>query len=207
MKRIVMLIAAVMCVHLTAPSLFAQHLEIEESISQHNIPKRTIESPAESSAGTSYIPKGYRGMVEMAHGAGCYKASYVCKISSTHGYQFNKYIYLGGYFSLGSAECLFDYEDEYGYGIRYYSVDTAFNLRLGPDFRFYFLDNKISPFIGFSPGLDVRDGTGNLYLGGQFGARMALRGKGAVNFSVGIGSVSESLKYDGEIVLKLGYEF
>lgn len=200
MKRIVMLIAAVMCLHLTAPSLFAQHLEIEESISQHNIPKRTIESHAESSAGTSYIPKGYRGMVEMAHGAGCYNPSYVCKISSTHGYQFNKYIYLGGYLSLGSAERLF----EYGGG--YYSVDTAFNLRLGPDFRFYFLDNKISPFIGFSPGLDVRDGTGNLYLGGQFGARMSLRGKRAVNFAIAVGGFEYWVDLN-EVVVKIGYEF
>lgn len=200
MKRIVMLIAAVMCLHLTAPSLFAQHLEIEESISQHNIPKRTIESHAESSAGTSYIPKGYRGMVEMAHGAGCYHPSYVCKISSTHGYQFNKYIYLGGYLSLGSAECSFYYDGDVDY-----SVDTGFNWRLGPDFRFYFLDNKISLFIGFSPGLDVRGGTGNLYLGGQFGARMSLRGKRAVNFAIAVGGFEYGVDLN-EVVVKIGYE-
>lgn len=199
MKRIVMLIAAVMCVHLTAPSLFAQHLEIEESISQHNIPKRTIESPAESSSTTSYIPKGYRGMVEMAHGVSIGYFSYIYKISSTHGYQFNKYLYLGGYLSVGPSEILITWDHD----VPYY--ERLFTLRLGPDFRFYFLDNKISPFIGFSPGLDIN--AEGIYLGGQFGARMALRGQGAVNFSVEIGSVSENLEHAGEIVLKLGYEF
>lgn len=193
-----MLIAAVMCVHLTAPSLFAQHLEIEESISQHNIPKRTIESPAESSSTTSYIPKGYRGMVEMAHGVGTHGPNYQFKLSTTHGWQFNPYLYLGGFVSFGTSETQ--------------AYDNRFNLRFGADFRGYIPINKVAPYLGLQMGYDhfgpippkkyLDDEPGG-YLGVQLGIRFAKKDRRALNFAIQVAP-----EFDGhEILFKLGYEF
>lgn len=203
MKRIVMLIAAVMCVHLTAPPLFAQHLEIEESISQHNIPKRTIESPAESSAGTSYIPKGYRGMVEMAHGVGTYSDDYLFKLSTSHGWQFNPYLYLGGFLRVGTVEDLFYVYESHG---SHDFVSRPVTVLCGADFRIYMSKGKFSPFFGLLVGLNVADVHGiGVGPGFQLGARTALKGKHALNFAIEYGSPGACSS--GEFLFKLGYEF
>ena len=205
MKRIVMLIAAVMCLHLTAPSLFAQHLEIEESISQHNIPKRTIESHAESSAGTSYIPKGYRGMVEMAHGVGTQGSNYVFKLSTTHGWQFNPYLYLGGFVNIGTVEELFRYYEQHPLFDKD-NIDISLTVLCGADFRIYMSKGKFSPFFGLLVGLNVADVHGiGVGPGFQLGARAALKGKHALNFAIEYGSPGGCSS--GEVLFKLGYEF
>lgn len=203
MKRIVMLIAAVMCLHLTAPSLFAQHLEIEESISQHNIPKRTIESPAESSAGTSYIPKGYRGMVEMAYGAGIAGGNFLSQISTTHGWQFNQYLYLGGFASFGSTETLFHYVESH------YTepIHTIMDFRFGADFRAYISMRRVSPYVGLKLGYDIGESSFHrtINLSGQLGGRFAIKGRHALNFALQAGLTA--LHLESEVLFKLGYEF
>ena len=154
-----------------------------------------------------YLSKGYRGMVEMGHGAGTRDEDYLFKLSTTHGYQFNPYLYLGGFVSFGTIEV---YEQN-----RYYSwYNPNFNFRLGADFRAYLPKGRIAPFAGVQLGFDYGvchqyyeydEDYAFIYLSGQIGVRVALKNRMGVNAAFQFGSEDY---FDGfELLFKLGYEF
>ena len=162
----------------------------------------------------SYLSKGYRGMVEMGHGVGTIESNYLFKLSTTHGYQFNPYLYLGGFVSLGTIEVyekyrVYDYYwGDYTYKERF---EPSFNFRLGADFRAYLPKKRVAPFVGLQLGFDygADPGLGEeyvfVYLSGQIGLRVALKNRMGLNLAVQVGS--EDYFGGSELIFKLGYEF
>ena len=155
----------------------------------------------------SYLSTGYRGMVEMGHGVGMIDENYLFKLSATYGYQFNPYLYLGGFVSFGTIEV---YEENW-----YYSLyNPNFNFRLGADFRAYLPKGRIAPFAGVQLGFDYGvchqyyeydEDYAFVYLSGQIGVRVALKNRMGVNAALQVGSEDY---FDGfELLFKLGYEF
>ena len=140
------------------------------------------------------LNKGYRGMVEIGNGFGWGDLNYVFKLSTTHGYQFNPYFYLGGFVSFGSIEYSYDY--------RYH---LHFNFRWGADARAYLSKGRFAPFLGLQFGMDLYGDIPFVYLSGQVGFRVALKNKLALNFAVQIGP-EHYFEY-GEAIFKLGFEF
>ena len=146
------------------------------------------------------LNKGYRGMVEIGNGFGWADMHYLFKFSTTHGYQFNPYFYLGGFVSFGTIEWSL-YYDYYGY----YDYLLGFNFRWGVDARTYLSKGRFAPFLGLQFGMDLYGGNGFVYFSGQAGFRVALKNKLALNFAVQIGP-EDYFDY-GEAIFKLGFEF
>ena len=140
------------------------------------------------------LNKGYRGMVEFGNGFGWGDLNYVFKLSTTHGYQFNPYFYLGGFVSFGSIEYSYDYRSH-----------LYFNFRWGADARAYLSKGRFAPFLGLQFGMDLYGDIPFVYLSGQVGFRVALKNKLALNFAVQIGP-EDYFDY-GEAIFKLGFEF
>ena len=146
------------------------------------------------------LNKGYRGMVEFGNGFGWGDFNYVFKLSTTHGYQFNPYFYLGGFVSFGTIE------DPNNWGYDYeYDYDLDFNFRWGADARAYLSKGRFAPFLGLQFGMDLYDFMPFVYLSGQVGFRVALKNKQALNLAVQIGP--QNYFEEGEIIFKLGFEF
>ena len=142
------------------------------------------------------LTKGYRGMVEMAHGFGWDQFYYAFEYSTTYGYQFNPYLYLGGVVSFGRGES------------KAYSYDTTtpgFNFGIGSDFRVYMSQNKLAPFAGLQFGFDLCGDNLYMLLKGQLGLRYALNDNHAINIAAVLGPTCES--ESGEVLFKLGVEF
>ena len=139
------------------------------------------------------LNRGYRGMVEFGNGFGCGGLNYVFKLSTTHGYQFNPYFYLGGFVSFGTIE----YRDYWWFDV--------FNFRWGADARAYLSKGRFAPFLGLQFGMDLYGYLPFVYLSGQVGFRVALKNKLALNFAVQIGP--EDYFDHGEAIFKLGFEF
>ena len=146
--------------------------------------------------------KGYRGMVEIGNGFGWANMRYLFKFSTTHGYQFNPYFYLGGFVSFGTIEC---YNNYYDSDYDYYDYYLGFNFRWGVDARTYLSKGRFAPFLGLQFGMDLYGGNGFVYFSGQAGFRVALKNKLALNFAVQIGP--EDYFDHGEAIFKLGFEF
>ena len=143
------------------------------------------------------LNRGYRGMVEFGNGFGGRDYNYVFKLSTTHGYQFNPYFYLGGFVSFGTIEYLDDWWRE--------DYDIVFNFRWGADARAYLSKGRYAPFLGLQFGMDLYGDIPFVYLSGQVGFRVALKNKQALNLAVQIGP--QNYFEEGEIIFKLGFEF
>ena len=146
--------------------------------------------------------QGYRGMVELGQGFGWGSMSYVAKVTTTHGYMFNPYLYLGGFVSLGTCEAI---DWEYYVNTNDFYHYTPFNFRLGADFRTYMSKGKVAPFVGVQLGLDLYGNEPFVYFSGQAGIRFALKNKLGLNFALQIGSSDYFAA--GEVIFKLGFEF
>ena len=149
-----------------------------------------------------YLSTGYRGMVELGNGFGWGDYEYVVKFTTTHGYQFNPYFYLGAFVSFGTAEVW--YEEDYWN----YDYDPFFNFRCGADARVYMSKGRVAPFAGLQLGLDTYGGPRPdccAYVSGQLGLRFALKNKLALNCAAQVGS---GWWFEvGEVIFKVGFEF
>lgn len=94
-----------------------------------------------------YIKKGFKGIVDIS----CYP--FVLDLSV--GYQFNPYLYLGGFLGTG--------------------YPTVFVC--GVDFRSYFTKTKVAPFVGLQTGLGVAPDITGFYFGVGPGVRFGLSKK------------------------------
>ena len=185
MKRLMMLVLTV---------LFALSVASYEASAQGWGPSGYGNSFGGVNESAGGLNKGYRGMVEIGNGFGWGDLNYVFKLSTTHGYQFNPYFYLGGFVSFGSIEYSYDY--------RYH---LHFNFRWGADARAYLSKGRFAPFLGLQFGMDLYGDIPFVYLSGQVGFRVALKNKLALNFAVQIGP-EHYFEY-GEAIFKLGFEF
>ncbi len=149
---------------------------------------------------------GYRGFIDLGYAAGV--GDYgdgVFTVSTSHGYQFNPYFFVGA-----------------GIGVDYhFDYETMF-LPIFADLRGYFIDGRISPFIGVKIGYSPVDGTG-LYFNPSVGASFGISRELALNISIGYnlqraemysyyysyygGSYSYSDETIGAVTIKVGFEF
>ena len=188
MKRLMMLVLTV---------LFALSVASYEASAQGWGPSGYGNSFGGYNESAGGLNKGYRGMVEIGNGFGWADMQYLFKFSTTHGYQFNPYFYLGGFVSFGTIE----YSDDW----RHEDYDIVFNFRWGADARAYLSKGRFAPFLGLQFGMDLYGDIPFVYLSGQVGFRVALKNKQALNLAVQIGP--QNYFEEGEIIFKLGFEF
>lgn len=111
--------------------------------------------------------KGYKGFVDVGYIADLsdYNADKV-EISTSHGYQFNNYFYVGG-----------------GVAVDFYTDADLIAAPIFVDFRANFINKKITPFADIKTGYSVGDVEG-VYVATGVGVRFSLKGKKALNLKL-----------------------
>lgn len=171
----------------------------------NEISKITKDIPTRSSFKTSEIRTGYRGFVDLGYsiGVGDYKADRL-EFSTSHGYQFNPYFYLGA-----------------GAALNYFHDGDVASVPLFANPRLDFSTGQISPFIDLKVGYTVSEYVEGFYLSPSIGARFNLQNNKGINLSLGYTMQKvEAYYYDyyssyynssnvnvGAITLKLGLDF
>ncbi len=91
------------------------------------------------------LEKGYRGFVDVAAGGiGYFPTCFQFAISTTHGYQFNHWLYLGVGVELLGLQTRIKYKDAYD---EHWNHDLNFSLPIYANARFYLTQTHIKPFI------------------------------------------------------------
>lgn len=127
------------------------------------------------------IKIGYHGFVDFGYqiGIGDYTLNKF-EFSSTHGYQFNPYLFLGG--GIG-----FNLMQEYETPDMYIPLDQRkfmIDIPLYAETRFTFIDGHISPFISGRAGYYLTH-HGGFYANASVGCRFAISSNQAVNILIG----------------------
>ena len=148
------------------------------------------------------VKRGYRGFVDLGYATGTYYDGLKnrMEVLTSHGYQFNPYIYTG----LGA-------------GIHYYygEVDCIW-IPIFVNFRADFLNKKITPFLDFKIGYTIgNNDTNGFYLSPTVGYRFGFNSNLALNIGVGYNMQQARIKYlnshESELLhhvsFKLGLEF
>ena len=111
--------------------------------------------------------KGYKGFVDFAYigDVSDYNASKI-ELSTTHGYQFNNYFFVGG-----------------GVAFNYYTDADLYAAPIYANFRANFINKKVTPFADVKAGYAVGDIEG-AYASIGVGVRFSLKGKKALNLAL-----------------------
>jgi hypothetical protein len=111
--------------------------------------------------------KGYKGFIDFGYivDLSDYDANKV-EISTSHGYQFNNYFYLGG-----------------GVAADFYTDADLIAVPIFVDFRANFINKKVTPFADIKTGYSVGDVEG-AYVSTGIGVRFSLKGKKAINLKL-----------------------
>ena len=145
------------------------------------------------------VQYGYRGFVEFGYtvGTGDWEDTNRIEFATSHGYQFNPYIYAG----LGA-------------GVNYYHEADLVEVPVFADLRADILDNWITPYVDLKIGYTVYDYTG-FYMSPTVGCRFDFGNPVALNF--GIGYTMQKMEFSdrysterknvGGFSIKLGIEF
>ena len=112
----------------------------------------------------------------------------IFSFSTSHGYQFNPYFFLGA--GIG-VDCHFGWE-------------TVF-MPIFANARAYFIDGKISPFLDAKIGYSPLDGTG-FYFSPSVGVSFGTSRKCAVNLSIGYNLQRTEVYYYGYYYSFYAYE-
>jgi hypothetical protein len=149
---------------------------------------------------------GYRGFVDFGYtiGTGTYYNAERLELSTSYGYQFNPYLFVGG-----------------GVGLNYYTNAELASFPIFADVRANFTQHTFVPFatlkIGYAVGGDIY----GFYLAPAVGVKYKLSEKKALNLTLGytyqgfqdewydyrgksVGSSTENL---GGVSIKIGFEF
>lgn len=150
------------------------------------------DSPDEMRRRARHTLTGYKGFVDL----GLTSHDKSLQLDTSHGYQFNNYVYLGA-----------------GLGIHnYYDFkDNLFVVPLFLNFRVNFVNERVTPFLDLKLGYGSGDLEGS-YTALGLGLRIGVGGKKAVNLQLGINSQAtdyEYYDYDSYIVYELmgGFSF
>lgn len=112
-------------------------------------------------------------------------------VSTTHGYQFNDYFFLGGGLALGVCP-------EYDY----------WHLPVFAETRVNFLDRRVTPFFVYRIGssfVNIEDISAYEMM--MLGLRIALTEQSALNLSFGLEANLGAYYWSGGYALHIGYEF
>ena len=136
------------------------------------------------------IKEGYHGFVDLGYSVGVGDYTFDrFEQSSSHGFQFNPYFFLGG--GLG-----FQFMQKYeppDMDITLDSRDFMVDIPIYAETRITFINGKISPFISGRGGYYLTH-NGGTYLNASIGCRFAIGINQAIN--VLIGYSSEKLEFD-----------
>lgn len=161
-------------------SIFAYKMEDVEKITKEVTPNNRYKRYNSSNSGSPFNGKGltagYRGFVDLGYtlGTGDWGEDRI-EFATSHGYQFNPYIYAG----LGA-------------GAHYYFDSDVVEIPIFAHVRSEFLNNSILPFVDFKIGYTVYDATG-FYMSPTVGCRFALGNKGGI--SIGLGYTMQKIEY------------
>ena len=89
--------------------------------------------PAKKANGGTYLKRGFKGIAEVAAGGEFFYCGFNAGANLSLGYQFNPYVYLGGFVGSGFPAVFVT----------------------GADFRAYFTKTKVAPFFGLQAGLGL----------------------------------------------------
>lgn len=184
-------------------SLFVYQMSEVEKIS-----KEEVHSNHE---GTSYNYKkasskkpfnnGYRGMVDVTYGASVgEEGDDMFSITTSHGYQFNPYLFLGG-----------------GMGISSYRYSGFAQVPVFCHFKANFMQKKVSPYADIKLGYSSGDCQG-VYFSPSFGARVSLGRRlglhAGLSYTLQQAEILDSYPYYNyfditisSLGLKVGFEF
>lgn len=164
----------------------------------------------------SGLQRGYNGYADCGYtfGVGPYRMDRY-EVQTSHGYQFNPYLFIGGGLGLHFTG---KFGDSYSIPfVTYRSRQT--DLPLFANVRWTILDKRITPYLDTKIGYFVTHNNG-LYASAALGCRIYTVGTQAMNVSVGF--AYEELQFDSwdinanpydhklgtkGVSLKLGYEF
>lgn len=171
----------------------------------------------------SKIQKGYHGFADLGYTIGFADYSFDrFELSSSHGYQFNPYLFLGGGLGLHFMQKYATPNIDIPLDSRKSKID----IPIYAETRVTFIDGSISPFISARGGYFLTN-NGGLYLNASIGCRIATSVNHAINVSVGYSSQKlefetfkrfnspSSMDYSTEkrklptegISIRIGYEF
>lgn len=183
-------------------SIFAYEMaEVEKITKEQATAYENNKRPTPNGNG---VKRGYRGFVDLGYAIGrLYNGQKNrMEVTTSHGYQFNPYIYAG----LGT-------------GIHYYfSGDTyedyfIWAVPIFANFRADFMNKKIAPFLDLKIGYIIYNDAEGFYLSPTVGYRFGFNGNLALNVGVGYNLQQEAkIKFYGgqfshHASFKLGLEF
>ncbi len=169
-------------------SIFVYKISEVEKITKEAIQhKNKFASTINNGSGAK---KGYKGFAEVGYtiGTGDFGEDRI-ELNTSHGYQFNPYLYVGG-----------------GIGINYYNDIEWYGMPIFANIRTNILDNKIAPFVDLKIGYTGLDIIG-FYLATSAGCRIGLGKKTAVNVGLGYTYQKAEGVTCGGFALKAGFEF
>ncbi|MBR6715361.1 MAG: hypothetical protein IKI83_02830 [Prevotella sp.] len=196
MNRIKLFFMAV--VLLVCNTVEAQFVNADKSGKVKNVSSSTFDGNGPE--------RGYKGFIEGGYtvGVGDYKSGRA-ELITTHGYQFNNYIFAG-----------------VGAGAKYYTDDELWAFPIYADVRANILNHSISPFVDLKIGYAAGDVDGFLLIP-SIGCRYGFNNNTAITASIGYeiqkaklyasyyygGRVYESSSREtiGGLAFKIGFEF
>ena len=180
-------------------SIFVYRIEEVEKITKEVAVARKRSRKA-------YDILGYRGFADVGLTVGGGEEGSIIEFSTSHGYQFNPYIFAG----MGVGAHILDGD--------FYLLPIFANARVS------FIDGPVSPFLDMRAGYSISVFNGNgsgggLYLSPMFGVRFMLGKSFAMNFSTGYSFQSVKISYPSDygwiggridadgLTIRLGFEF
>ena len=144
----------------------------------------------------------YHGMVEIGPCFGFGGPDVGFDLSTSHGYDFNPHIFVGGGMGLNLVPGL--YNNYY-----YYNVYDEYLVKLYGEVRGYLLRSAVTPYLGLKLGpsfytSSVDHGYVSAYLEASVGARWKFYRDYAVNLAL---SADTGWYYCGSLCVKVGFEF
>lgn len=135
--------------------------------------------------------------------------------STTHGCQFNRYIFVGGGFAYYRAKCSEDgyyYSSNswYGYSTRHYTQDTYYNIiPIYSDFRVHMARSRVSPFFDVKLGATISEEVG-VFVSPSLGLRIGMSDDVGINITAGYTSMSgiiDADTYSSAFTVSVGIDF
>ncbi len=133
-------------------------------------------------ANAQYIKKGYHGFVDGGYAAYISQiAPSTIEVTTSHGYQFNPYIFLGCGVGVDiTGDCKWG---EVG-GMAYNKRESSVDIPVFFNFRSNFTKTRVSPFVDAKVGAYVNN-DGGIYLNAALGCRCAVSDNVGISLSVG----------------------
>ncbi len=127
------------------------------------------------------VKTGYKGFVDAGYsiGIGDYKLNRF-EVNTSHGYQFNPYIFLGAGLGLHFMPSYATEDMEIPLDTR----DSKVDIPVFANIRFNLSKTKISPFLDAKGGTYVTN-NGNIYVNVSAGCRFAINERQGINIAIG----------------------